>query len=204
MVLGGYLEQALEKRRQREIAEEARVKAAAQARRAKALEEQIAEAVEKTVNKVVAEAVALAVNKALPEAVDKAVEKAVTEAVEEFRPKWSAESRDEINELWRDWNQRRMEAASKGEHFPEPTPRRSERRLRRSKEVHNGRRGMAGRRPGKAHRQRQIAEATQKARSEAQSQRDEQWRAWNDRRLEAETKGLPFDEPIPDQTDQTC
>ena len=126
MVLGGYLEQALNKRRQREIAEEARVKAAAQARRAKALEEQIAEAVDKTVNKVVAEAVALAVNKALPEAVpeavDKAVEKAVAEAVEEFRPKWSTESRDEINELWRDWNQRRMEAASKGEHFPEPTP----------------------------------------------------------------------------------
>ncbi len=199
MVLGGYLEQALEKRRQREIAEEARVKAAAQARRAKALEEQIAEAVEKTVNKVVAEAVALAVNKALPEAVDKAVEKAVTEAVEEFRPKWSAESRDEINELWRDWNQRRMEAASKGEHFPEPTPDVSAEAKRFTMVVAEWLEGVLERR-----RQRQIAEATQKARSEAQSQRDEQWRAWNDRRLEAETKGLPFDEPIPDQTDQTC
>ena len=54
--------------------------------------------------------------------------------------------------------------------------------------------------------QRQIAEATQKGRAEgraeAQSQRDAQWRAWNERRLDAEAKGEPFDEPIPDQTDQ--
>ena len=61
-------------------------------------------------------------------------------------------------------------------------------------------------------RQRDIAEATEKARSEgrqegrqeAQSQRDAQWRAWNERRIDAEAKGEPFDEPYPDQTDQTC
>ena len=50
--------------------------------------------------------------------------------------------------------------------------------------------------------QRQIAEATQKGRQEAQSETNEQWRAWNQRRLDAEAHGLPFDEPIPDQTDQ--
>jgi hypothetical protein len=203
MVLGGYLEQALNKRRQREIAEEARVKAASQARRAKALEEQIAEAVDKTVNKVVAEAVALAVNKALPEAVPEAVDKAVEKAVEEFRPKWSAEARDEINEQWRDWNQRRMEAASKGESFPEPTPDVSAEAARFTMVVAEWLEGVLERR-----RQRDIAEATEKARQEgrqeAQSQRDAQWRAWNERRIDAEAKGEPFDEPYPDQTDQTC
>ena len=42
-------------------------------------------------------------------------------------------------------------------------------------------------------RARQLAEAVERGRSES----DAKWREWNDRRLDAEAKGEPFDEPPP-------
>lgn len=40
----------------------------------------------------------------------------------------------------------------------------------------------------------------EEGREEATKERDRAWRSWNARRVEAESKGLPFDEPTPDQT----
>ena len=45
----------------------------------------------------------------------------------------------------------------------------------------------------KKRRARQMAEAVERGRAE----NDAKWRAWNDRRLSAESKGEPFDEPPP-------
>ena len=42
-----------------------------------------------------------------------------------------------------------------------------------------------------------VAEGIAKGRSEGVAQNDAKWRAWNDRRLAAESKGEPFDEPPP-------
>ena len=41
---------------------------------------------------------------------------------------------------------------------------------------------------------KKVQEATAKARTEEY----QLWAAWNTRRIKAETKGLPFDEPPPD------
>ena len=61
----------------------------------------------------------------------------------------------------------------------------------------------------KKRRARQMAEAVERGRAEGRSEgvsegiakgvadRDAKWRAWNDRRLDAESKGEPFDEPPP-------
>ena len=57
----------------------------------------------------------------------------------------------------------------------------------------------------KKRRARQMAEAVERGRAEGRSEgraegvadRDAKWRAWNDRRLDAEAKGEPFDEPPP-------
>ena len=50
-------------------------------------------------------------------------------------------------------------------------------------------------------RERQIAEAVAKAREEAEVKTRAEigslWQAWNERRIEAETLGEPFDEPPP-------
>ena len=54
----------------------------------------------------------------LREAVDEAVAEAVAEATAESR----AAGRAEINDLWRAWNERRLEAVAKGEPFDEPPP----------------------------------------------------------------------------------
>ncbi len=45
----------------------------------------------------------------------------------------------------------------------------------------------------KKRRARQMAEAVERGVAE----NDAKWRAWNDRRLDAEAKGEPFDEPPP-------
>ena len=42
-----------------------------------------------------------------------------------------------------------------------------------------------------------VAEGIAKGRTEGVAQNDAKWRAWNDRRLAAESKGEPFDEPPP-------
>ena len=53
----------------------------------------------------------------------------------------------------------------------------------------------------KKRRARQMAEAVERGRAEGRTegvaQNDAKWRAWNDRRLSAEAKGEPFDEPPP-------
>ncbi len=57
----------------------------------------------------------------------------------------------------------------------------------------------------KKRRARQMAEAVErgraegvaKGRSEGVAETSAKWRAWNDRRLDAESKGDPFDEPPP-------
>ena len=57
----------------------------------------------------------------------------------------------------------------------------------------------------KKRRARQMAEAVERGRAEGVSEgiakgvadRDAKWRAWNARRLAAESKGEPFDEPPP-------
>ncbi len=46
-------------------------------------------------------------------------------------------------------------------------------------------------------KQRQIAEAEKKARSEARAEITALWQAWNERRVEAERRGEAFDEPPP-------
>ena len=42
-----------------------------------------------------------------------------------------------------------------------------------------------------------IAEGIAKGKAEGVAERDRQWAAWNNRRIEAEAKGEPFDEPPP-------
>ena len=42
-------------------------------------------------------------------------------------------------------------------------------------------------------------EGMAEGRDEATKERDRAWREWNARRVEAEGKGLPFDEPTPDE-----
>ena len=42
-----------------------------------------------------------------------------------------------------------------------------------------------------------IAEGIAKGKAEGVAERDLQWTAWNNRRVEAETKGEPFHEPPP-------
>ena len=50
-------------------------------------------------------------------------------------------------------------------------------------------------------KQKQIAKAVAEAREEAEAKMREEvtalWQAWNERRLEAERLGQPFDEPPP-------
>ena len=45
-----------------------------------------------------------------------------------------------------------------------------------------------------------MAEGRDAGREEATKERDRVWREWNARRVEAEAKGLPFDEPTPDES----
>ena len=42
-----------------------------------------------------------------------------------------------------------------------------------------------------------VAEGKAEGRAEGVAERDRQWAAWNNRRIEAEAKGEPFDEPPP-------
>ena len=42
-----------------------------------------------------------------------------------------------------------------------------------------------------------IAEGIAKGKAEGVAERDRQWAAWNNRRIEAEAKGEPFHEPPP-------
>ena len=62
----------------------------------------------------------------LREAVEEAVTVAVTEATAEGRAagiaEGRAEGRTEINDMWRAWNARRMDAVANGEPFDEPPP----------------------------------------------------------------------------------
>ena len=47
---------------------------------------------------------------------------AVAEATAESRAAGEAAGRAEINDLWRAWNERRLDALAKGEPFDEPPP----------------------------------------------------------------------------------
>ena len=58
----------------------------------------------------------------LREAVEEAVTVAVTEATAEGEAAGRARGRAEINDMWRAWNARRMDAVANGEPFDEPPP----------------------------------------------------------------------------------
>ena len=49
-------------------------------------------------------------------------------------------------------------------------------------------------------RQEALAKGREEGREEGIAAANAAWRAWNDRRLEAEAKGEPFTEPPPDTT----
>ena len=58
----------------------------------------------------------------LREAVEEAVTVAVTEATAEGEAAGRARGRAEINDMWRAWNARRLDAVANGEPFDEPPP----------------------------------------------------------------------------------
>lgn len=43
-----------------------------------------------------------------------------------------------------------------------------------------------------------IAEGRAKGRAQGRTENHQMWVAWNTRRMEAEARGIPFDEPPPD------
>ena len=62
------------------------------------------------------------IRKAVAEAVTVAVTEAVEEATAEGEAAGRARGRAEINDMWRAWNARRMDAVANGEPFDEPPP----------------------------------------------------------------------------------
>ena len=63
---------------------------------------------------------------ALQEALKRRRERQIAEARAEARAEAWAEARaeawEEVNDRWREWNSRRLDALAKGEPFDEPTP----------------------------------------------------------------------------------
>ncbi len=49
------------------------------------------------------------------------------------------------------------------------------------------------------HEERGEAEGEARGRAEGMDKANKAWRKWNQARMDAEAKGLPFDEPPPDQ-----
>jgi hypothetical protein len=49
------------------------------------------------------------------------------------------------------------------------------------------------------YRKRRDEEVRQEARLEARKERDQDWMAWLERKADAETRGLPFNEPPPNE-----
>ena len=49
------------------------------------------------------------------------------------------------------------------------------------------------------YRKRRDEEVRQEARLEARKERDQVWRAWLERKADAEARGLTFNEPPPDE-----
>ena len=92
MVLGGLLEQWINDRRDRQI------------------------------RKAVAEAVTVAVTEAVEEATAEGKAAGIAEGRAEGRTEGRAEGRTEINDMWRAWNARRLDAVANGEPFDEPPP----------------------------------------------------------------------------------
>ena len=96
MVLGGLLEQWINERRERQ------------------LREAVAEAVTVAVTEATAEGRAAGIAEGRAEG--------RTEGRAEGRTEGRAEGRTEINDMWRAWNARRMDAVANGEPFDEPPP----------------------------------------------------------------------------------
>ncbi len=65
---------------------------------------------------------AMVLGGALQEALKRRRERQIAEARAEERAETWAEAWEEVNDRWRAWNSRRLDALAKGEPFDEPTP----------------------------------------------------------------------------------